>query len=325
MKRGMVLGKFLPPHKGHEYLINFASQFADELTVVVGTLKAEPIPGEVRFQWMKEMFPQVNVVHLTDENPQYPEEHDDFWNIWKNSLQRILPWEPDYVFASEEYGKKLAEVLGAEFIPCDPGRQIVPVSGTAVRKSPMANWHYIADTVKPWYLKKVCICGPESCGKSTLTQNLAEHFNTVFVPEYARTYLEMQKGELNFDDMIKIAEGQSASEKALLSAAEKLIFTDTDTFSTTLWSEFLYEKCDERVYSLAAEHKYDLYLLLDVDVPWVADEVRYLPENRRDFFMKFEEKLKKEGRRYQVIKGDWDERFAQAAEYCGRLLKGENI
>ena len=117
---GMVLGKFLPPHLGHVYLVEFAQRFVDELTVVVGTLQREPIPGERRFQWMRELFPTANVVHLTDENPQDPSEHPDFWNIWRSSLLRVLPQAPDFVFASDDYGWKLAEVLGTLFAGPDP-------------------------------------------------------------------------------------------------------------------------------------------------------------------------------------------------------------
>ena len=324
MKRGMVLGKFLPPHKGHEYLINFAAKFVDELTVVVGTLQAEPIPGEIRFEWIKQLFPNLNVVHLTDENPQYPEEHEDFWNIWKSSLERVLPCQPDYVFASEDYGLKLAEVLEAEFIPCDPGRNIMPVSGTAVRDEPFENWQYLTAPVKQWYLKRVCIVGPESVGKSTLTSNLAQHFDTNFVPEYARTFLEMKNGELSFEDLSKIAQGQASSQKSLESQANKIIFTDTDPLTTSIWSEFLYQKCDHSIYQLAEKFDYDLYLLLDVDVPWVEDVVRYLPENRKDFFELIEKKLIQNHRNYRVIRGDWDERFDQSVKFIEEFFGGLN-
>jgi NadR type nicotinamide-nucleotide adenylyltransferase len=136
----MVLGKFMPPHLGHVFLVEFAREYVKDLTVVVGTLKAEPIPGELRYGWMRELFPDVRVVHLTDENPQYPHEHPRFWDIWRDSLQRVLPVKPDYVFASEEYGAKLAEVLGAEFVPVDIARGAVPVSGTAIRNDPWTHW-----------------------------------------------------------------------------------------------------------------------------------------------------------------------------------------
>lgn len=105
--RGLVLGKFMPPHLGHVYLVDFARAYASDITVVVGTLAREPIPGALRFEWMRELAPSANVVHLTDENPQEPHEHPRFWDIWRESLLRVAP-KPDYVFASEMYGARLA-------------------------------------------------------------------------------------------------------------------------------------------------------------------------------------------------------------------------
>src|SRR5262249_56697885 len=88
MTTGRLLGKFLPPHLGHVYLVEFASRYVDQLTVVVCSLAREPIPGELRHRWMRELFPFDNVVHLRDELPQEPKEHPDFWALWKASLER---------------------------------------------------------------------------------------------------------------------------------------------------------------------------------------------------------------------------------------------
>ena len=82
MTHGMVLGKFMPPHRGHIYLCEFARSWSDTLTIVVGSLPDEPIAGALRFEWMRELFPSCRVVHLTDSNPQYPHDHPDFWAIW---------------------------------------------------------------------------------------------------------------------------------------------------------------------------------------------------------------------------------------------------
>src|SRR3954464_12879435 len=112
MSTGMLLGKFMPPHLGHVYLVEFAQRFVDHLTVVVCSLPSEPIPGSLRFAWMRELFPAANVVHLTDDLPQEPCQHPDFWQLWHDSLLRVVPGRPDFVFASEDYGWKLAEVLG---------------------------------------------------------------------------------------------------------------------------------------------------------------------------------------------------------------------
>ena len=319
MKRGMLLGKFMPLHKGHVYLIEFAMNYVDELTVVVGTLKSEPIPGEIRYCWVKEMFPSVNVVHLQDENPQYPHEHPEFWQIWQNSLKRVLPWQPDLLFASEEYGFKLAKILGAEFIPCDQTRSIVPVSATQIRQNPWTNWEFLPRRVRTYFCKKICIFGPESCGKSTLTKQLADHFNTASVPEYARTYLESRRFDLQYEDMELIARGQLASEKALLPNAEKLLFCDTDILSTRIWSEFLFGRSCEWLTEHSADSHFDLYLLLDIDVPWVEDPLRYLPDERQSFFSACKEMLEAHNKNYSIISGDWQQRFNTAVQEVNKI------
>lgn len=311
-KTGMLLGKFLPPHYGHVYLGDFARHFVKELTIVVGTLEREPIPGRLRFEWMRQLFPTVNVVHLDEDLPQDPSEHPDFWAIWQAALQRVLPCRPEVIFASEPYGEKLAEVLGGRFIPVNPDRSIRPVSGSAVRDDPFKHWDLIPPPVRSHYVKRICVFGPESTGKSTLAQKLAAHFNTLFVPEYARTLLEWREGRLKESDMPDIARGQAASEDALAPYANRILFTDTDPLATCVWSEVIFGRTVPEVTALAEVRRPDLYLLCDVDVPWVPDIVRYLPEERSGFLEKCEAILNEHGRYYVKISGGWDERFEKA-------------
>ena len=308
MTRGLVLGKFLPPHLGHLHLIEFASAFVDELTVVVGTLAREPIPGALRYEWMRQLAPRANVVHLTDENPQLPEEHPDFWAIWQASLARVAP-KPDFVFASDAYGATLAEVLGARFVPVDPARTALPISGTAIRARPFDHWEFLPRLVRPHFVQRISIFGPESTGKSTLTRQLAEHFGGTAVPEYARTWLELHADrKVRPEDLPVIARGQVASETALARAANRRLFCDTDPRATVVWSELLFGACDDEVRRLA-DRQYDLTLLLDADVPWVDDPVRYVPEERS--VERFERVLTG---RYAIIRGSWEERFAAAVQ-----------
>jgi NadR type nicotinamide-nucleotide adenylyltransferase len=320
MTTGMLLGKFLPPHLGHVYLSEFAGRFVDRLTVVVCSLRREPIPGDLRFRWMGELLPFANVVHLTDELPQEPVEHPDFWNLWRLALIRVLPEKPDFVFASEDYGRRLADELGAAFVPVDRERSAVPVSGTAIRTDPMANWEYIPRCVRPYFARRVCVFGPESTGKTTLARRLADHFRTAWVPEYARTLLEAKGGEVRFEDMELIARGQVASEEALARNANRVLVCDTDPLATLIWSDVLFGRVPDFVREQADRRASDLYLLLDADVPWVADPVRYLPEQGRAFFDRCRAELDARGRQYVVIRGDWDERFRAAVEAADRLL-----
>jgi NadR type nicotinamide-nucleotide adenylyltransferase len=320
MTRGMVLGKFLPPHAGHVYLCEVARRWVDDLTIVVGTLAAEPIAGEQRVAWMRELFPFDRVVHLTDENPQHPSEHPDFWAVWKASLERVLPARPHLVFASEPYGAKLAEVLGARFVPVDPARAAFPVSGTAVRADPMAHWEHLPRCVRPHFVKRVSVFGPESTGKTTLARALAGAFGTTWVPEWARAILEMRGGALDGLDYAEVVRGQIASEEALARDANRVLVCDTDPLLTTVWAETLLGACPTELVHAALGRAYDLTLLTDADVPWVADPVRYLPQGGGRFFERCEARLKQAGRRYIVVRGSWAERTAMAMSAVSTLL-----
>ncbi len=316
----MVLGKFLPPHFGHIHLIDVARNSVDELTVVVGTLASEPIPGAKRFAWMKSLCPGTNVVHLTDENPQQPSEHPNFWNIWRASLEGCLPGRPDVVFASDDYGERLAIELGAQFVQVDPQRQTFAVSGTAIREAPLAHWQFLPPPVRAHYAVRVSVFGPESTGKTTLGSKLAAHFKTVMVPEYARTLIESTDRELRVDDMVTIANGQLATEDELATRCNKVLICDTDPLATTIWSQRLFGDCPEAVSAAAANRVYELTLLTDVDVPWVADPVRFLPGDRVPFFRDCERALRANSRPHLIIRGSWDQRFEQARDAIQRLF-----
>lgn len=317
---GMVLGKFLPPHLGHQYLIETARVMVDELTIVVGSLADEPISGALRYSWMKELFAgTANVVHLDEELPQDPSEHPDFWQLWTTALNNILPHPVDVVFASEDYGWQLADVLGARFMPVDKARTAIPVSGTIIRENPVDNFNYLIRPARPHFVKRISIFGPESTGKSTLTEQLAKYFDTAWVPEYARTLIEMKPSELVESDMINIAKLQIASEDALARNANKLLFCDTDPLATWIWNEELFGHNDEQLKLLSVRH-YEHTFLLDVDVPWVDDAVRFRPDKRREFFDRCESALIEQGRAYTVIKGNWDERLEQAKHLMEELF-----
>jgi HTH-type transcriptional regulator, transcriptional repressor of NAD biosynthesis genes len=320
---GLILGKFMPIHKGHQYLIDFALQQVEHLTVIVGSLADEPIPGQLRYQWVKELYPAVNVQHCTDENPQYPHEHTDFWNIWVASIRRLMPQGPDVVFTSEEYGEELARRLGASHILCDLSRSSVPVSATSIRNNPYENWQFIPEPVRPYFVRRVVIYGPESTGKTTLAEKLASHYQTVWVPEFARNYLDDKGAWVELPDIEKIAAGQLASEDRLARQANCLLICDTDLITTCVYSRHYFGECPKEVEQMADQRQYDLYLLLDIDVPFVADWQRPDGESREQFFLTFRSELECRGRRFVVISGSYEERFGRAVKAIDELLNLE--
>lgn len=148
---GFILGKFMPLHYGHMHLIGQAAMQVDVLTVLVCSIRAQPIAGELRCAWVKSCFPSVNVQHCADETPSYPHEHPDFWDFWLRSIRRFVPEPPTHVFTSEHYGDELAARLGATHILVDLKREKFPVSGAAVRANPGAYWHLIPPCVQAYY------------------------------------------------------------------------------------------------------------------------------------------------------------------------------
>lgn len=320
MTTGLVLGRFLPPHLGHQYLIDFAQHYVDELLLVVGTRPTDVIPGELRLNWLKEMAPRARIIHVNDENPE--ETHPQYWQIWENTLRAALPFIPDYIFASEDYGWKLAELLEMEYIPVNHPRTLVPISATQIRADPLRYWHYLPPVVRPYYVKRVCIYGPESTGKSTLTIDLARHFETVYVEEYARGLLDFQNGLCkDLGDIERIARGHRASTLALARQAKRVLFCDTDLLTTTVWSNALFGTCPAWLYKAADAMSYDLYLVLDIDVPWVDDSQRFFKEERQEFMNLCLQALEQRKHPYMLIRGTWEERFSQAVQAVEKLLQ----
>jgi HTH-type transcriptional regulator, transcriptional repressor of NAD biosynthesis genes len=190
---GLVFGKFMPLHEGHLHLLHFAQASCHRLTIIVCSLRSEPISGEVRYGWVRQMFPAANVVHHYVELPQDPAGPDDdaFWHAWRDSLRRQCPNEEfDALFGSEDYGWRMARELGVEYVPVNRERTLVPVSGTQIRAEPMKHWDYIPKVVRPYFVRRIAIIGPECCGKSTLVKRLATAFATSHIDEYARRYME---------------------------------------------------------------------------------------------------------------------------------------
>lgn len=318
--QGLILGKFMPLHKGHIYLIETAAAQVDELTILVCSIQSESIPGALRYHWMREQFPHLRVVHVMDENPQEPEDHRFFWGIWKNTIERNCPDGVDMVFSSEHYGKELAENLDAEHILVDLERKKVPISASAIRQDPWKYWEFIPAVVRPFYIKRVVLSGPESTGKTVLSQMLAAHFNTNFVEEYGRTYCEEIKSDLDPIDFGHIAGGQIIMEDEAAKNSNKILFCDTDLIITQVWAEIYFNHCPQWIVEASHQRKYDLFILLDVDVPWVDDGTRAFEKQRQWMWNRLREEFESRNLPYIMVKGDFNERFDQAVAAVEKLL-----
>jgi NadR type nicotinamide-nucleotide adenylyltransferase len=325
--RGLVIGKFMPPHLGHKYLIDFARGMVDELTVLVCTLKRQPVPGQLRHEWMSRSFGGVRVLHHTDENPEEPQDADSpeqFWSIWKESILSYLSEPPDIVFASEPYGITLAQVLGAVYVPVDHQREHVPISGSAIREGIHPLFDYILPAARPYFTRRVAVIGPESSGKSTLAQDLAERYGASCVAEYGRTYLEATPHQITDQVLTTIALGQRASEDALAEQCGGLLFCDTEAIVTKLWARFFTGSVPDVVERLASENCYDLYLVTRATEEWVENPQRFHPEfaRRQQFSDDCIAELANSGRPYAILDGTWSQRWKQATAAVDSFLSG---
>ena len=168
-------------------------------------------------------------------------------------------------------------------------------------------------------IARICLTGPESTGKSALAARLAAHYGTVHVDEYARTYAEGLARELTFDDVEPIARGQLAREAEATPRARRLIVLDTDVVSSIVYATFHYGRAPDFALARAASHRADLYLLLDVDVPFVFDPLRAPEEHRAELFALFRATLERLGARYAIVSGTWAERYEKAVALIDAL------
>ncbi len=323
---GLFLGKFMPPHRGHLFALGFAERFQaavdGELVCLVCSLPSEPIPGELRSQWMRSLAaPNTRVLHHPHPIPQTPEEHPRFWEIWSDMIFQVVG-PVDRVFASEMYGVKLAQSLGAEFIPIDIARQTVSTSATTIRSEPSLAFSDIASPAQPWFCKTVAFVGAESTGKTTLAQMLAEHFAAPLVPEWARGFLELRDPQVCVpEDIPVIFEAQNAATLAAARLGSPLVVSDTDLITTCLWSELLFSDCDSKLWSRALDQQIHLTLIPDPDgVPLQEDPQRYGAEVRMFQLAPLVEALDRAGRTPVVLSGTLEQRFEAAITATERLL-----
>ncbi len=173
---------------------------------------------------------------------------------------------------------------------------------------------------------KVVIFGPESTGKTTISEQLARHYNTVWVAEYAREYLQDKwnntRKTCENDDLIPIAIGQMNLENELAKRADKVLICDTDLLETKVYSQEYYGGfVDPELDKAAKVNQYDLYLLTYIDTPWEADDLRDRPELRKEMFDAFEKALQDHNKNYILLKGDKQTRLNTATKAIDKLLK----
>lgn len=179
-------------------------------------------------------------------------------------------------------------------------------------------------------IKKIVIIGPESTGKSFLCKALADHYRTIWVKEFAREYLEKNGKDYTFESLYKITVGQLLEEANAVNELDKQkienfvtpLFIDTDLYVIKIWSEFVFNKCDNRILTEITKQHYDLYLLCDVDLPWVKDNLREYPDVkvRQKLFYYYKEEMTAQKTPWKIISGNYEERLTAAIKFTDEVL-----
>lgn len=166
--------------------------------------------------------------------------------------------------------------------------------------------------------KKIVVIGPESTGKSTLCEQLATNYKTDWVPEYAREYLMKLGRPYTYDDLLIIAKGQlDLEDRIAASSKSPLLFVDTDMYVMKIWCEYVFGKCHPFILNEIVNRKYDVYLLCNTDLPWVADELREYPdiESRERLFHMYKDLMINQSTPWYEISGNYDERLQRAMSF----------
>ncbi|MGR3714680.1 MAG: AAA family ATPase [Shimia sp.] len=269
--------------------------------------------------------PGYRVLHMHRDIPQAPEDHPNFWPIWRAAITEFHPEPIDWVFGSEGYVHRLAREVDARPFPVDPARQVVPVSATAIREDLTHNWNHVPIPVRSHFQRRLVLLGAESTGKTVLSEALAARLNSVPIPEYGRDYDAVFRHgqEWVAEDFAAIMAGHKALADTMVARGGPIIVEDTDALQTLVWAEALLGKVDRSLVDRARSAvKGKTYLLLDHSTPWEDDGTRYFadPERRAWFTGKLRSWLNQFGAEWKCIEGeDWAKRTAAAIVFLDTL------
>lgn len=315
-RHGLVVGKFYPFHAGHAALIRAALAQCTQVSVEVLGSSVETIPLAVRERWVQVEHPTARVRAALDDG-EVDFDSPAAWDHHMRTIEALLDHPVDAVFTSDGYGAELARRLGAQWVQIDPGREVVPVSGRAVRADLRGHWRMLPPHVRADLVVRVVVLGAESTGSTTLARALAADLGTVWVPEYGREYTATREGGANAPwrsiEFDHVAYRQLAAERAAARAAPApLLICDTDVLATALWHERYVGTTSSSVLALADQHRPALYLLTGDEIDFVQDGMRDGEHIRSAMQQRFREVLARQPVPWLEVHGSPERRLAIA-------------
>jgi len=336
-----VVGKFAPLHRGHELVIECALASCDEVVVIsYSKPEMEGCAPESRANWLAARFPQTRRLVVSDETVASRLDGSEFVEVPANGADAeihrrfvahlcrcVLEIEIDAVFTSEDYGDGFAATLESEqrrysadapsvrHVCVDRARSAVPVSATRIRADVHAHRHWLAPEVYASFVKRVCILGGESSGKSTLAERLAAALRTIHVPEYGRALWEERAGVLTFGDLRSIGDKQIGLEDEAAKCAREFLICDTSPLTTLFYSEHLFARADPALRRLAQSHRYHTTVLCAPDFPFVQDGTRQDDAFRHRQHRWYVDQLTARGEAWLLVDGSVAERVQRVCAH----------
>ena len=319
MTVGLVLGKFAPFHHGHARVVEQALATCDRVhALVYRAPEATTLPLSTRAAWLRDLYPALRVIEGHDA-PTGEGRDPAVQRIQEAYLRRVLPKPVTHFFSSEWYGEPVSRALGAIDVRVDEARVAVPISGREIRRDPFAHRAFVSPRVYFDLLTKVVLVGAESTGKSTLARALAQHFETVDVPEHGRDYwLEHRDAEglLTPAQLVELAEEHRTLEDRRGHGARGFLFVDTDARVTRQYARFYHGQVAPRLQQLAADcdTRYDLTVVCAHDFAYVEDGYRAGDRRRAEAQAELEAELTACRHPVMRVHGTVEERVEQVCE-----------